>query len=370
MIKNTFISLLFLLFASIFYGQSDTTYNNLTDLDSILSNDQVNLIYQKLKDYPNKTQASLAIIKNGEVFFYGVEKLNDTLMSIENSKKAFGIGSITKLFTATLLANYVLDGKIKLDEKINPYLPFKLNNNIDITFLQLANHTSGLSREPNDFENYLFKDLSNPYKYYGKKEFERNLEKRMTLTYEQNSKSEYSNFGFGLLAYTLSTWTGKEYEYLLDSMIFSRYHMIRSSSNTQDISEYIVPRYSNGIEMPNYECGEIKGAGSIFSTIEDLSKFALAQFDTDNKELALTRVMTNKEGCFDGNEIALGWHIRKNDNADWHWHAGGICGYCAILILDINKKDGIIILSNVSAYDPNRDQFFYLGNEFMKTLNE
>jgi hypothetical protein len=64
--------------------------------------------------------------------------------------------------------------------------------------------------------------------------------------------------------------------------------MICSSSNTQDISEYIVPRYSNGIAMPNYEDGALKGGGSIFSTVEDLSKFALAQFDPDNKELALT----------------------------------------------------------------------------------
>jgi CubicO group peptidase (beta-lactamase class C family) len=183
MIKNTFISILFLLLASISQGQSDTTYNNLTDADSILSKDQVSLIYQKLKDYPNKTQASLAIIKNGEVFFYGVVKLKDTLMSIENSKKAFGIGSITKVFTATLLANYVLDGKIKLDEKINPYLKFQLNNNNEISFLQLANHTSGLSREPNDLEKYMFKDLGNPYKYYGEKELERTLKKRMTLTY-------------------------------------------------------------------------------------------------------------------------------------------------------------------------------------------
>ncbi|HBF88982.1 MAG TPA: penicillin-binding protein [Bacteroidales bacterium] len=369
MIKNTFISILFLLLASTSHGQSDTTYNNLTNADSILSKDQVNLIYQKLKYYPNKTQASLAIIKNGEVFFYGVEKLNDTLMSIENSRKAFGIGSITKVFTATLLANFVLDGKIKLDEKINPYLKFKLNNNIEISFLQLANHTSGLSKEPSDIGKYLLMDFSNPFKHYGEKELERYLKKRMTLSYQQNSKSEYSNLGFGLLAYTLSSWTGKEYEYLLDSLIFSRYNMTRSSSNTQDISEYIVPRYNNGIAMPNYEDGALKGAGSIFSTIEDMSKFALAQFDPENKELALTRVMTNKNGCWDGYEMALGWQIRKDDNGDLHYHGGGIWGYCAFLILDINKKDGIIILSNVSAYDPNVNQFFYLGIELMKTLN-
>lgn len=77
-------------------------------------------------------------------------------------------------------------------------------------------------------------------------------------------------------------------------------------------------------------------------------KFAAAQFDPKNKELALRRIPT-----FEVNEnmkIGLGGHILKSKNGeDLFWHNGGTGGYSS-MILNTNDKTAIIILSNLSAY--------------------
>ena len=73
-------------------------------------------------------------------------------MYLNNYQSIFEIGSITKVFTANLLAKAVIDNKVKLNENINDYLNIKFKNDISISFKSLANHTSGLPRMPTNFE--------------------------------------------------------------------------------------------------------------------------------------------------------------------------------------------------------------------------
>src|SRR6187200_2389741 len=82
---------------------------------------QTDSIYQYTKNFPDDLQMAFALIQNGEVSYYGIHRINDTLTTIENSSKAFEIGSITKVFTATLLANFVVKGEVALDSNINQY---------------------------------------------------------------------------------------------------------------------------------------------------------------------------------------------------------------------------------------------------------
>jgi hypothetical protein len=124
------------------------------------------IIFSKSKDLPNNTQISIALIQNGKTNYYGIKKVNDTIKSNENQNKIFEIGSITKVFTSTVLASLVIDKKIKLTDEINTYYPFTFKNNIKISFESLANHTSGLPRLP---ENLDLSNETNPYKNYGKK---------------------------------------------------------------------------------------------------------------------------------------------------------------------------------------------------------
>lgn len=104
------------------------------------------------------------------------------------------------------------------------------------------------------------------------------------------------------------------------------------------------------------------------SNTEDLSKFALAQFDKNNTKLILTQKPTFKVN--ENMSVGLGWHILKTENeGELIWHNGGTGGYTSSMALDIDKQNGVIILSNVSAYHKKMTNIDKLCFELIETLN-
>jgi len=198
------------------------------------------------------------------------------------------------------------------------------------------------------------------------------MKEYLTKYLELSNKGEYqySNLGAGLLGYTLSTIENVTYETLLQNKIFSKYDMQNSTADITKIKGDLVRGLNNeGKEVPNWEFSVLAGAGAIFSTVEDLSQFTISQFDYSHKELKLTRVKT-----FELNEnmdIGLGWHILKSQSKNlWYWHNGGTGGYSSSMVIDEKSKNGIIILSNVSAFNPNMGNIDNLCFELMKTLEK
>lgn len=346
---------------------TENAINNLSIKNGLITKDQSEIIFESTKVFPNNTQLSIAIINNGKVSYYGIKRISDTISTIDNQKSVFEIGSISKVFTSTLLANFVIDGKIKLNEHINDYLKTPFNNDTKISFINLANHTSGLPRLPTNL------DLSkvnpeNPYKEYKEKALEEYVTNQLELP--NKGKYQYSNLGAGLLGYTLSKIENTSYESLLQNKIFSKYDMKNSTADINKIKRNLVRGLNNeGVEVPNWDLSVLAGAGGILSTTEDLSKFVFAQFNTSNKALELTRQKT-----FEINEkmdIGLGWHILKSKSENlWYWHNGGTGGYSSSMVFDEKAKNGIIILSNVSAFNPNMGNIDKLCFELMKILEK
>ena len=346
-------------------NNSENVINNLTIKSGIITQKQSEIIFENAKIFPNHTQISIAIIKDGKVNYYGINNKNDTILTVNNQKSVFEIGSISKVFTSTILANFVIDEKINLNDNINGYLKTSFNNDTEISFINLANHTSGLPRLPSNLD--LTKvNPENPYKEYKEKELEEYLTKHLELLNKE--KYQYSNLGAGLLGYTLSKIENTTYENLLQNKIFSKFNMYNSTSDINKIKGNLVKGLNNeGNDVPNWEFSVLAGAGAIFSTVEDLSQFAISQFDNSNKELKLTRKKT-----FEVNEnmdIGLGWYILKSQSKNfWYWHNGGTGGYSSSMVIDENTKNGIIILSNISAFNPNMGNIDKLCFELMKTI--
>lgn len=346
---------------------TENVVNNLSVKDRLITQDQSEIIFRNTNVFPNNSQISIAIINNGKVSYYGIIKESDTISTIDNQKSVFEIGSISKVFTSTLLASFVIDGNIKLNETITDYLKTPLNNSTEITFVNLANHTSGLPRLPANLD--LTKvNPENPYREYKEKDLKEYLTKQLELS--NNGEYQYSNLGAGLLGYTLCKIDNNTYEDLLQKKIFSKYDMQNSTAEINKIKGNLVKGLNNeGKEVPNWELSILAGAGGIFSTVEDLSHFAVSQFDYSNKELKLTREKTFEIN--DNVDIGLGWHIlkSKSDNL-WYWHNGGTGGYSSSMVIEENSKNGIIILSNVSAFNPNMGNIDKLCFELMKTLEK
>ncbi|MBK5195700.1 MAG: beta-lactamase family protein [Proteiniphilum sp.] len=317
------------------------------------------LIFSKTKDFPNQTQLSIAIVQNNQTTCYGIVKENDSVKPADNHEKVFEIGSITKVFTSTVLASLVTEKKIKLSDSINSYYPFTFKENRKITFLTLANHTSGLPRLPGNLD---LSDASNPYKNYTEKELEAYLKTIMTLENEPSETYSYSNLGAGLLGYTLGLSQGTSFEELVQKRVFDRYGMTNSFTGSGDIGDRLVKGLNaNGKNTPNWDFDVLSGAGGVLSTTADLTQFAIAQFNPENRELALTRVPTFEAS--EKMEIGLGWHILQSENEqELFWHNGGTGGYSSSMAVNVADKVAVIILSNVSAFHPasgNIDQLCF-----------
>lgn len=324
-----------------------------------------NLFFSKCKNFPNNTQLSVAIIHNDEINYYGIIKENDTIKPIDNKNKIFEIGSITKVFTSTVLVSLVEDNKFKLADYINSYYSFPFKDNTKITFESLANHTSGLPRLP---ENLDLTNAHNPYKNYGEKALNEYLENMLKLESEPAKVYSYSNLGAGLLGYTLGVSQKTSFQKLLQDRIFEKFRMTNSFTSSNNLNNSLVKGLnSNGEIVSNWDFDALFGAGGILSSTEDLAKFAKAQLNPKNRELALSRKPT-----FNVNEkmeIGLGWHILKSENdKELFWHNGGTAGYSSSIAINLEGRNAVIILSNVSAFNPKMKNIDNLCFELIGTL--
>ncbi len=78
--------------------------------------------------------------------------VNDSLFTVENYQKTYEIGSISKVFTATLLAHQVYKGRAALEDEISSYFDFPFHQETSLTLKMLANHSSGLPRLPSNLD--------------------------------------------------------------------------------------------------------------------------------------------------------------------------------------------------------------------------
>jgi CubicO group peptidase (beta-lactamase class C family) len=299
--------------------------------------------------YPNKTQFSIAIIKSGNIHFIGVKKIDGALVSVENKDSVFEIGSITKVFTSTILANLILQDKINPDEPISQSLPFKLTSNEEnaqkITFKTLANHTSGLPNYPSNLDSVARLHPLNPYVEYDSLLLIDYLENEMTLLSVPGNKYEYSNLGYGLLGYLLELKTGKSYEDLLKEYVFQKYDMTISTTNQNNVEKYLVQGHNEkGENVLNWNLNIHRGAGAVFSSANDLANFVLTNFSNDSiLKFQRQRTFKVENNAID---LAYGWHIFRGDGVDWYFHNGGTGGYHSNMTMDFQKKCAVIILAN------------------------
>ncbi|NQZ75855.1 MAG: beta-lactamase family protein [Ekhidna sp.] len=330
---------------------------------------QSQLIFNSIKSFPNNTEFSVALIKNGAVSFIGLTKKDDSIRFIENHQSAFEIGSLTKVFTATLLASLVVEEKLKLEDHIQDYLDLKVNIAKPITFRQLANHTSGLPRLPSNFEVSAVHQ-SNPFKHYNKRKLAEYLRSEVNLSHEPGTKYEYSNLGSGLLGFELAQITDSPYESLLYERIFNKYDMPHSTSNRETLEAKLINGLNpDGDITANWDFEALAGAGAIISTVEDLSHFALAQFEETNRELTLTQRPTFRVG--NKMSIGLGWHIlKRKKDLELIWHNGATGGYRSSMALDLERKNGVVILSNVSAFHKHAEKIDQLCFKLMEIIDE
>jgi CubicO group peptidase (beta-lactamase class C family) len=263
----------------------------------------------------------------------------------------FEIGSITKVFTALLLSDMTGRGEIKLDDPISIYLPKSVKvperNGRAITLLDLATHTSGLPRMP---DNFAPKDPENPYADYTVGQMYDFLS-HYALTRDIGAEYEYSNIGAGLLGHILALKAGTNYE----ALVLQRICRPLGMTNTQialspDLKARLATGHNSaGQPVANWDIPALSGAGALRSTANDLLKFLAANLNPPKSNLGAAMQLTHQARHRAGSpdmDIGLCWHISKRYGASLVWHNGGTGGYHSFVGFDPQKKRAVVVLAN------------------------
>ena len=327
------------------------------------------LISKKLQLFPEGTQLAVGIIEDGEVSLIGAEQGPSGIEYIKNHQYQYELGSITKVFTSTLLAGLVISDSLDLERSVGSVCSYKLKLDHDISFKQLSNHTSGLPRLPSNLVLFMV-DPADPYRNYSNQDLEAYFTTYVTLDTIPGTKYGYSNLGAGFLGHTLTNYAGRSYSELLQDLIFDKYDM-KNSTIKLDTSKNSLVQGQDALGQPTvyWTMNALLGASGIFSTVEDLSNFALAQLDDSNLELILTHVPTHRVSA--NMEIGLGWHIlNTKSRPEVLWHNGSTGGYTTSMAIDKASRDAVIVLSNVSAFHVNSSQIDNLCFSLLGLINE
>jgi CubicO group peptidase (beta-lactamase class C family) len=302
--------------------------------------------------FPAQTQFALALIDGEALSFLGMIRTGDTLRTINNADSVFEIGSISKVFTSTLLARMAAQSRLNTQDPISAYLNFPLNDSVDISFLQLANHTSGLARLPPAVMRSAMANPDNPYQDYDREKLRNYMRKKTALQYEAGSTYEYSNLGAGMLGFVLEQHSGQSYEALLQQMICQPLQMKHTSTERSRLAGRLVEGLNPaGNVTSNWDLAALVGAGGILSTVSDLAAFVVANFESSLQGLSLQRQPTFTVN--EQMEVALGWHIlKRKEGRQWHWHNGGTGGYRSSMGMDVTNRKAVVLLTNMSSGHP------------------
>lgn len=291
----------------------------------------------------------VGVYQDGNAYSQGFGIMSGTNASPPDAQTLFEIGSVTKVFTAIVLARLVEDGLLKLEDPIGLHLPpgFGSPKVQEIILKDLATHTSGLPRMPQNFNDAKKRPL-NPYAFYTTQHLFESLA-TVELKSEPDKKHEYSNYGYGLLGKILELRTGKTYEQLIQEYVCQPLGLpntvIKLSAAQK---ERLTPgHHLKGQILPNWDFDALAGCGALRSNAEDLLKFIAANLGKTNSPISVALHKTHERLYQqDKGGKGLGWAIQEANGRTFHSHSGATGGYICHVAFEKERQTGVVLLSN------------------------
>jgi D-alanyl-D-alanine-carboxypeptidase/D-alanyl-D-alanine-endopeptidase len=287
------------------------------------------------------------LVDNVKVGVFTFGKLNDG--KAPDGDTVYEIGSITKTFTATLLADAVLAGRFTLDTPVADLLPdFKIpdRNGKKITLGEIGTQHSGLPRLP---ANLLPKDPANPYADYDAEKLKAFLGSYQ-LPRDPGASYEYSNLAFGLLGYALGQSENSDYQTIVSHKIFQPLGMTMTGTKLNDeMISHLAPGHDeSGGAAKNWDFDALSGAGAIRSTVNDMLRYLQANVGVGQSSLTKTMQFAQqpRKEMTANMRIGLAWMTTDKGII---WHSGGTAGYRSFIGFSPDGRKGVVILTNTEA---------------------
>jgi CubicO group peptidase (beta-lactamase class C family) len=297
---------------------------------------------------PQNCGLSIGISVKGQRHFYNYGEIMRGSRRLPQSTTIYEIGSITKTFCGLLLAQAILEKKIKADDDIRNYLagsyPDLAFGKKPILVKHLANHTSGLPGIPEDLMVGPGYDSLNPYKHYGRDQIFKAL-KTMKPEHEPGTVCAYSNLGMALLGLILEDLYHQPFELLVKEKIGLPNGLLNTGVrlNDEQLNRFALGYNQAGDATPHWELGGFAAAGALRSTAEDLLNYLNYNLAEKDEMTKLAHRVT-----YSGREtLGMGWFIKKTKQGNTLlWHNGGTFGFSSFGGLIKEKNCSLILLSN------------------------
>ena len=270
-----------------------------------------------------------------------------------NGDTVFEIGSVTKVFTALLLADMAVRGEVSLNDPVKKYLPRNVRvaekDGRAITLVDLATHTSGLPFFPSNFPPV--EDRA-AYSRYTVEQLYDSLSR--ALPRAPGTRWEYSNTGGGLLGLALARRAGMDYEALVHTRIAGPLGM---ASTAIAVSPQMTSRLAMGHDeqlepAPQWDLPALPGAASLRSTANDLLDLLAGFLGYATSPLAPAMAAmpeTSRSNDIFRIDQALGWFVIGKGDDRIFVHEGGTFGFASYLAYDPKSGTGVVVLSNAAG---------------------
>ena len=322
-------------------------------------------------DKPNTPGVTVAVVRNGEVIHsngYGMANLE---YDIPNEPSTiFHIASVSKQFTNFAVLLLAEEGKVSMDDDIRKYIPEVPDFGKRITLRHLATHTSGMRDQWNllAMAGWRLDDVIT------KEHIMKLVAKQQDLNFEPGEEYLYCNTGYTLLAEVVARVSGDSFAEFTQERIFKPLGMERTLF--YDDHEKIVPgrAYSYYKRRREYKKKKLNyanvGATSLFTTVEDLAKWAI-NFETPKVGSVETMRQMHTRGILNNGDTityALGQGISKYKGLNRVSHSGGDANFRTYLARFPDQRFSVMIFSNGAGINPGEMGMkitdIYLKDEF------
>ncbi|MBT9547640.1 MAG: beta-lactamase family protein [Candidatus Sericytochromatia bacterium] len=263
----------------------------------------------------------------------------------------YELASLTKPFTALLLAQLFVEGQVKLNDPVKPCSPTETSvwcfRGQPLTWLDLLTHSSGLPSLPENL------DLGDPQatRRYSPQDLAA-FEQGFKRTVPAPTDFGYSTLGYGLLGQLLAEKTGLSFASQIEDLTARLGLPDTRLQLSSEQFQRLAPGYIRTQLVPYFaDEGGLSASGGLKSTPRDLLDFLAQILQIEQapsspllvKTLAQTTQLTGRRGapfC----QMAWGWQYFTP--AGVYWHSGSAAGGKAFLAFEPQRQIGVVILSN------------------------
>ncbi len=326
---------------------------------------------------------SIAVVEGNETIYARGFGFRDISSGLPATPRTFyGIGSVTKSFTANAIMQLVEEGKIGLDDPVEKYVPVKLRPfGETVSIHHLLTHSSGvpaLAYAEAFIRGVLGLDhhwlpVSSPEDIIA---FMRDAEEWAVSRPGENFF--YLNEGYVLLGHIISKLSGLNYEEFIKKRILDPLKMSRTFFSKSDIENdkdratpYIIDKEEKHISSA-FPFG-ITSDGGLVSNVFDLSNYIKMHINRGKfkgRKILSSEMLELMEKAhinlpyevFGGESYGYGWMITPNFHGyRLVGHGGSVLVYTAYVGYVPEKKVGVAVLANTSGYLPSHIGIYALS---------